>query len=529
MCTKQDRPKFVLANKPSGAASFASISSAASATSAASSRSGCSKLLFGEFDINSDRSAESYASVCSFVLCDSGTFLKFWLDDKCRDTFLSFVPKAGLASLRLACHDFSARAAPALFNDLKITFKTSTFTKPAKLAALDRLGFHVKALRFDIPHTRDAVLPPLVDPETGDELSFTYTPQFNTFSSRRPKYGDHETTEILNRQYPALFHAATNVPAFVQAFSAFPNMERLSIYCPGYDASTRYRRSAVDFALISLRIAVEQNCLNSLRSLTLAPIHPGGLLYLSPLNGYGASPRSVSRWARIQHLTIHCTSRPPNMPKGPDEPDHMKLLQTYLRNFQANLTTFDFRWIGATGPLPIQQPLISALINCQHPAHRGSTSQTERPTVKRRGPDPLRFPKVKRFEVENISCSATDISAFIATHARTLEEFNLENVKLISGTWDDALAPLSRGAQSHRKNEVAEIPIMLSPTVAVAYPMPMERTGSLQQGSSHRSMQLSKWLSGRKSRSAPTRKVRDGLLGCEEQLRRVLGGVLPWK
>ncbi|KAH9833904.1 hypothetical protein Tdes44962_MAKER08737 [Teratosphaeria destructans] len=530
MCTKQDRPRSVLANKPSLAASFASISSAASATSAASSRTGCSKLLFGEIDTHSDRSADSYASVCSFVLCDSGTFLRFWLDDQCRHTFLSFVPQADLARLRLACHDFSARAAPALFNDLKITFRTSTFTKPAKLAALDRLGSHVKALRFDIPHTRDTVLPPLVDPDTGDELSFTYTPQVQPLSSRRPKYGDRETTDILNRQYPALFHAATNVPAFGRAVSAFVNLERLSVACPGYDASTRYRRSAVDFALISLRIAMEQNGLQALRSLTLAPIHPGGLLYLSPLIGYGASPRSVSRWASIEHLTIHSTSLPRNTPRGPDEPDHMKLLQTYLRNFQANLTTFDFRWIGVKGPLPIQRPTTPAPINGQHPAHRGgSMGPPERPTTKRRASDPLQFPKVKHVEVENISCSATDISAFVATHKRTLEEFNLEDVSLTSGTWDEALAPLTRPAQSHRRDEVADIPIMLSPTAAAVYPMPMERVESVRQGSRHRSMRLSKWLPGRKSRSASTRKARDGLLGYEEPLKRVLGGVLPWR
>ena len=463
------------------------------------------------------------------MLCDSSTFLKFWLEDKCRETFLSHVPNNDLASLRLACHDFSVRAAPALFNDLSITFKTSTFTKPARLAALDRLGFYVQTLRFNLPHSADTFLPPLVDPETGEELSFTYTPQVGAPTAQRPKYGDIGTTEILTRQWPTLFHAATNVPAFIRAFSAFVNLSHLKISCPGYDKKQRFQRSIVDFALISLRIAVERGNLNALDTLTLSPIHPGGILYLAPLLGHGASPRSASRWARIQKLTIHANTLPPSNVHG--EPDYLRLLQTYLRNFQPNLRTFKFRWVGGKAQLPMHQSIMSAALADEHASRDGGPSASQSPPRKRRGMQPLEFRKLQRAEFENVKASSAEIGAFVETHKHTIGELNFEDVELAGGTWDDALAPLAKLGRPRPSQETAEIPIMLSPT---SFPKPMKRVEfAHQEANGRKSLRISRWLPNRnKVVRAPSaaRKVRDGLLGCEEQLKKVFrGSSFPWR
>ena len=392
------------------------------------------------------------------------------------------------------------RAAPALFADLSITFKTSTFTRPARLAALDRLGFHVKTLSFSLPHTADTFLPPLVDPESGEELSFTYTPQVQTSTSRQPKYGDWGTTEILTRQHPPLFHAATNVGAFVRAFSAFINLTHLKISCPGHDASQRYRRSTVDFALISLRIAVERNCLNALDSLTLSPVHPGGIMYLSPMLGYGATPASPKRWSRIKHLTVHHNTLPSCT--AANGPDHFKLLQTYLRNFQANLTTFNFRWNGAKGQWPISRPIMSDIVTGEHPAHAHCppVAGEHRPIKRRRASVSLYFPKLKHLEIENASASAAEICSVIAAHKRTIGELNLEDIELTSGTWDDALAPLTarRTARPQPSTEMADIPIMLSPRTGQPLPSPMERVEVAQaECGGRKSTRVSRWLSSK--------------------------------
>lgn len=454
--------------------------------------------------------SETVASVCNLVLCESSTLLKFWLDDNCREKFLSFLPRGDLANLRLACHDFSVRAAPALFSDLSITFTANAFTRPSRLAALGRLGFYVKTLRFSLPHTAEMFLPPLVEPDTGAELSFTYTPQTQEPSTRTPKYGDIGTTEILTRQYPPLFHAATNVSAFIRAFSALINLEHLMVCCPGYDASQRYRRSVVDYALISLRIAVEKNCLNALDSLTLSPIHPGGLNYLSPF-GLGSSPRSASRWSRIKYLKLQMVHLPSSAIFVPEQ---CKLLRSYLRSFR-NLATFDFRWLGERGPLPLYRSV-------------SSTSSAPCPMTVHRAV----FPKIARINVGNIAASAIEIGALVSSHKHTVEEIDLHDVDLTDGTWDDALAPLNNCSR-HRttRGETADIPIMLSlDTCAMPSPAPRGRAAAAHHAanSQRKSLKVSKWLSSKKP--STTQKMKDGLLGCEEQLRKVLSGsVFPWR
>lgn len=70
-------------------------------------------------------------------------------------------------------------------------------------------------------------------------------------------------------------------------------------------------------------------------------------------------------------------------------------------------------------------------------------------------------------ELENAVLDASQISTFINLHQRTLREFNFEDVILRSGTWDEALAPLTRISGSEKwkqkAEEVMDVPIILSP------------------------------------------------------------------
>jgi hypothetical protein len=411
------------------------------------------------------------------VLSDSSTFLKFWLTDRCREQLISTLPKRDLANLRLVCHDFSARAAPTLFQDLSITFRPNTFTRPARMAALDRLGYHVKHLTFNVPHTPETLLPPLIHPETGEELNFTYKPQTESGPSQS-KYDDEEITELLAYQYPPLFHAATNVPAFIRGLSCFINLTHLEVGCPGSSPSNQSRRSIVDFALISLRIAIERNHFNALDTLTLSPIHPTGLLSLSPLAGCGASPATAKRWSNIQHLSIQIPSGPtsPSRPQTPQRhEDPNKLLTSYLSTFQPSLISLHFAWLGTKGPLPFHQTTLPATPQSHHPAHH------------RRKPVQLFFPRVMTLYFENATAQASHLRKLAIQHASTLQTLELTNVELTEGTWEEAFEPLVRPANATNKTvpstptppprlsrntyktanadnvEMADIPIMFTP------------------------------------------------------------------
>lgn len=457
-----------------------------------------------------------------------------WLDESCRKRILSHLPKQDLINLRLVCHDFGVQVAPRLFAGIRITFDSTTFTKASKIAELERIGHHVKKVSFNLPHSSRTFLPPLINPESGAELNFTYSPQVQETSPSSPKYGDTWTTDLLTRQYPPLFHAATNVHAFIRAFACFVNLKHLKIQCPDYDNANRYRRSIVDYALISLRIAVEQNELNALRSLTIAPMHPGGLMYLSPLIGFGASPKSASRWMRIRNLTIHVNMLPSTITD--DEPNHFMLLQTYLRNFQSNLQTLDFRWIGDSGPLPVKTAANPTLRIGRHPAFAPQTPDDSPSSSPVSGPRRLHFPKLEVVDIKNVAASAADISAFWTSH-ETIKELHWESVQLTGGTWDDvyhhAIEKSKPSSSSKKPAEFADIPIMLAPSMSGHFPRAMTRTETDHRPRSHRRdapRAPPKCESAKaKPLASTSSRIREGWHGCEQHLKKVLrGGVFNW-
>jgi len=68
--------------------------------------------------------------------------------------------------------------------------------------------------------------------------------------------------------------------------------------------------------------------------------------------------------------------------------------------------------------------------------------------------------------IENAVLHASQIRHLLRSQHRTLLELELESVTLVSGTWDEALAPLSRISGNDRwrqhAEETGDVPIMLA-------------------------------------------------------------------
>ena len=401
----------------------------------------------------------------------SAAFVKFWRTDLTRDCFLSYVAKEDCQTLRLVCHNFSTTVAPHLFADINLSFDTNSFTRLARMAALERIGYHVRTFSFHMPHTPDTFLAPLLDPVTGEEQTFLYEPSLDssrpsssTSRASTPKYGTREMNDLLVKQYPPIFHAATNISSFIRAFDAMPFIRHLRISCPGQPSGQRYRRDAVDYALISLRMALERVVLPDLDTLSLKPIHPAAVLYLRPQLGIGASPASTKRWRNIKKLTVEMDS----FGFGPEHPsDHLKILHTYLKSL-TSLESLSFRWIGSKGPSPLSlhmEPCVAAsrVFDCSS-------------TCPKSGAKPpfaaLKFRHLKSMLLENATVDAVQISDFIMSHRKVLHDFEFEDVHLRSGNWDDALAPLTRISGNEdwkmKQEEVRDVPLIFSP--ATYYP-----------------------------------------------------------
>jgi len=487
--------------------------------------------------------------MCNLVMSTSSTFLRFWLSENCRNAFLRHVDRDTLPAMRLVCHNFAATTAPFCFKEIDITFRSSTF-KASRLLSLNRVGRHVKKLKFNVPHSSDSFLPPLLDSFTGEQLIFNYVPQVHNSKNQEPKYGTWEMTDLLIQQYPPLFHAATNIPSFIRAFSTMPNIDHITIFSPDQNMSPRYRRSTADYTLVSLRIAIERAPLRALSGLSLQAMHPSALLYLQPVLSFGSTPNSCRRWTQINNLSIEMDSTPFSFPKSDDQ---LRVVQTYLRAFCTSVSHFSFKWTGREkGPSPLspETELSTWCVSRQGPPTPPKNSGPPSP----KGSKAVRFFNLKYLTLQYATMDAEQVAAFISAHRQTLVEFNFEDVSLRKGSWESTLEPLRKLKRSERSNarlqaaatakalpsvyaasELGEgemyVPCKLSPLDMPTIEEPvivgtLEPQEAPQQQSSS---WLGRWLDkGNDGRKLKRKQMHDRTVS--NHLKRVLNGnIFPWR
>lgn len=376
-------------------------------------------------------------------------FLCLWRDEGIRSSLLELLDTSDICQLRLTTTECCDLTTPNLFARTRMTFTPSAFTRPSRLEALSRIGHHIRHLTFSMPHTEATFLPPLLHPNTGREVNFLYTPHTSTASViQRPKYGSPELCDLLTQQFPPLFHAATNVPAFIHAFSLLPSLRHLTVSCPGQDPAQRYRRDIVDYALISLRIAIERAPLYRLEKLSLHQMHPAGLVYLRHSSGYGCTPSAGRRWIQVKKLNITMDSW--DFHGSQPGLDHLKILDDYIRCFSSHLVKVSFGWNGRKGPCPFtlfSDPLFAPPRKAVKLFAEVTSPMSPLPA---KPPRPaMNFPNLRYMQVRNATMTAAQVSDFILEHRPTVREFDFENVFLINGdSWDNALAPLAESSGS---------------------------------------------------------------------------------
>ncbi|KAK0384931.1 hypothetical protein NLU13_7410 [Sarocladium strictum] len=371
--------------------------------------------------------------------------IAFLRSDNIKDALLPHLDIQDLTSLRVSSSAFCNLLTKRLFTRITVTFSSSTFTRPCRVAALSRIGHHVEHLTFSFPHSEATFLPPLVHPLTGHEINFRYTPHTSMGSAlTRPKYANSELQQILTDQYPPLFHAATNVPSFIHAMKMLPNMRHVTIRCPGQDPSERYRRDIVDYALISMRIALERAPLTNLSKLSLSSVHPGAFNYLRHVNGIGAVPSAGRRWKQIKklHISVEAWDFYGSSPGL----DHLKVIDDYIRTFSPSLEKFAFTWVGRKGPCPVAlraDPLFSPPRSSRKLFAEVTSPMSPLPSPPCRAP--MHFPRLRYLQIRNATMNAPQLKELISSHSKTVKEFDFENVVLLNnGNWEDALAPLDR-------------------------------------------------------------------------------------
>lgn len=375
-------------------------------------------------------------------------FYNLWAQGDIRDRLFVHLSKSDICAVRLANSACCNLVTRRLFQRIHLTFTPNSFTRPYRVEALARIGHHVEHLTFYMPHSEATFLPPLIHPSTGAEISYLYTPHTSMASTlTRPKYGNSELGDILTQQYPPLFHSSTNVPSFINAVKHVPNLRHLTIKTPGQNPAERYRRDIVDYALMSLRIAIERSpYLTKLNKLSLHGVHPAAFLYLKFQDGpgFGCSPNAGKRWRQIRKMHIAVEAWDFYGPGGPGL-DHLKTIDNYLRQFTGTLEKLSFTWLGRKGPCPLalaEDPLFDTPRENKKLFNEVTSPMSPlppRPGMRSR----MRFRRLKNLSVRNASMHAAQLRGLVESHRKTVKEFDFENVVLHNGgNWDEALAPL---------------------------------------------------------------------------------------
>ncbi|KAL1898838.1 hypothetical protein Sste5346_003248 [Sporothrix stenoceras] len=392
------------------------------------------------------------------------SFYCLWQEERIRETLFEMLPKKDICSVRLANSACCNLVTKRLFMRTHLAFTANTFTKASRVQALSRIGHHVEHLTFYLEHSEATFLPPLIHPLTGREISFLYTPHTCMASVlTRPKYTNTELGDVLTQQYPPLFHAATNVPSFLNAMKHMPNIRHLTIKCPGQDPKERYRRNIVDYALISLRISIERAPLHKLCKLSLSDVHPAAFNYLRHVPGFGSHPSAARRWRQIRKLYMSVDAWDFY---GPSPGlDHLKIMDDFIRNMAPHLEKFSFTWLGdkgcssgsgvRKGPCPIAlsgDSLFSPRPEGPKKLFNEVTGpMSPLPPAPRR--EPMHFPQLRCLTMRNATMNTPQLRDLVDRHNQNVREFDFENVSLVDGgSYEEAFSQLleEKGSGGHK-------------------------------------------------------------------------------
>ncbi|GAP84529.2 putative splicing factor U2af large subunit A [Rosellinia necatrix] len=370
-------------------------------------------------------------------------FYRLWQESRIRENLFEALSKEDVCNVRLANLACCNLVTKRLFRRTHLTFTPNSFTRQTRIQALSRIGQYIEHLTFYFPHSHATFLAPLIHPQSGREISFLYTPHTSMGSVlERPKFANEGLGEILTSQYPPLFHAASNVPSFINAMKHLVNIRHLTIKTPGQDPKERYRRDIVDYALISLRVALERAPIKKLDKLSMS-VHPSAFLYLRPTQGFGCSPSAGRRWKQIRKMHIDIDSWDFY---GPSPGlDQLKIIQDFLYNYSTSLEKLTLTWHGRKGPCPIAlaaDPLFAPPRNSLKLFREVTSPMSPLPPAPPR--KPVVFRKLRYLTISNTTMNAAQLADIVAAHQHSVRRFGFENCVLIGdGNWDEALAPLT--------------------------------------------------------------------------------------
>ncbi|KAI5797398.1 hypothetical protein DFH27DRAFT_612102 [Peziza echinospora] len=332
-------------------------------------------------------------------------------------------------TLRLVSPKLRKLSNKATFSSIVIRFHVSTFNKH-RLAILEGIGHHVRELNFIFSHTERTHMYPVLDPNTRKQISVTFDPSTNRETNKGSVFGDRQLDDLALQNYGIIIFAAIDHAAFTQAIKSMKKLVSIRISCPGYPMGQPGQRSIVDYALWSLRIALERARPEGLRKLILSPVHLSGIQYLLP--GTFPAEESVESkevWNSISSLTMDLSSWRQLATSGDDlvYATNLGFLHQFLEHSK-NIKQFEFSWMGggkSVCPLTLDTLLYTEASGISAPSHR-----------------PLTFPRLASVKIRNIAVESRLLKAFLERHREHVREWDLLDMTFTDGNVMDALGPV---------------------------------------------------------------------------------------
>lgn len=366
---------------------------------------------------------------------------KIFHNKRIRSKIFAHLSPEDITSLRMVSSRLNKLTTPTVFKTLTVTFHALTFS-PDRLVSLERIGHNVETLKFIFPHTEATYMPPMLDPESRRLVTLIHEPYARHDGGQQGHIFRRKRIDALAlHNYGIILMAAVNIHQFTQALSSMKNLKALIVSCPGTPMGDPGRRCIVDYALWSLRSAVERAGLQNLRRVSLDPIHLAGVQYFLPgvlAVGSVISSRRVWRQVRKISLTVSAWKELANGTPAKYK-THLKLLHQFLEYFNhvEELTfswTREARWIC---------PLTLDLLPSRNPL-MASKPASDRFIVNR----PLTFPNLNTLRLENVGMNASDLKSFLSRHTSKFKAWFLEDVYFVNGSLEEALEPLTIIAKS---------------------------------------------------------------------------------
>ncbi|KAA8895161.1 hypothetical protein FN846DRAFT_912080 [Sphaerosporella brunnea] len=218
------------------------------------------------------------------------------------DKLVSLLSSHELLALRATCREIAGLTAPHVAT--AFTFLQYTFTAPAALQSLMRIGAWCTSLVITLPNTPGGKITLPLRNEYDKQRVFSVFPTpVDTFWAS-DRYVQEKHSGIVQTADTQLFQTARDKKAWTMMFASLPALRRLKVETPGLSPGKGLQRTCVDEALMTLREVLERRERGGQIREFVYDGHAGGVWILDPMHSWNGRGVRKAWWAELVEVEM---------------------------------------------------------------------------------------------------------------------------------------------------------------------------------------------------------------------------------